>query len=154
MAEITNQQASCIPTRFAIAMAESVGLYSVNQEFRTALDDHERLETFQSICISGSFDESLAAAYFGKSIDDKQKMILQTIHRLTTKWVIGKLSQNLMDRLDLLTSLAEKGKDVSDLADKIIDLVYPQTGSANSAKKKPKVLIEFTSSENKKSKTA
>lgn len=138
-------QVDCIPTSFALMMARSVELYTEPDiEFPQKLSDHDRLEMFQSVSITGTFEESLAAGYFGKNINNTQVVILKTIHALTSKWLIGKLSQNLINRLDLLVSLNDKGKDVSDLAGRIVELLGISKESKQvSANKKSRFVLEI-----------
>jgi hypothetical protein len=146
---------SCLPTLFAVKMAESVGIFDEDKkttnEFTRDLSPEERLEIFQSVAIAGTFEESLAAGYYGKNIDKKQETVLKVIHELTGKWLRGKLSQNLLDRLDIVMSLPEKGKDIADITSKLIELLgitSEQEGSGGVAGKR--FMIEYTHQDDKK----
>tara|TARA_R100000501_G_C2579557_1_gene83325 strand:- start:44 stop:457 length:414 start_codon:yes stop_codon:yes gene_type:complete len=131
-------------------MAESAKLYVANPEFSDPFNDHDRLEMFQSVAVTGKFEECVAAAYFGRNVTQSQVVILKTIHALTAKWLVGKLSQNLLDRLDLVISLADKGKDVSDIATKIMELlgVSTETDPVRKAKES-RMILELTNAAEK-----
>lgn len=138
-------QVSCLPTRFAIKMATAVKLYDHDEEFSDDYCDHERLEMFQSVSVVGKFEEAISAAYFGRNITKVQISILEVIHRLTSKWLLGKLSQTLLDRLDIVAGLADKGKDVADISGKILELL----GVSNEidkvkSNKESRMILEFT----------
>lgn len=141
-------QTSCLPSKFAIQMAGNVDLYDVSEEFETRFTDHDRLEMFQSVCVSGTLEESLAAGYFGKKLTKQQLIVLEAIYKLTNKWLVGKLSQNLLDRLDIVSGMAQRGKDVADITEKIMQLMnvisIDEEQSKEGAGPTRKMVIEHT----------
>lgn len=147
MTEIPGVQTSCLPTDFAISMAQSVKLYDGDPEFDKPFSDHKRLELFQSISVSSSLEESIAASYFGLEISEEQQVILRVIHQLTTKWLIGNMTQSLIDRLDLLTSLQTKGRDVADITEKIMELMGISVTGEGQEKSASKMVLEHTVAE-------
>jgi len=114
---------------------------SDDDEFPNDFNDHQRLEMFQSVAISGRLEECLAASYFGKSLSKKQLSILEVIYNLTAKWLVGKLSQTLLDRLDLLSGLSDKGKDITDMTGKIMELIGATTNGDGKKVKSTKAAI-------------
>jgi len=143
-------QQSCIPTRFAVAMCRSADLYENDLEFVVDFSDHDRLEMFQSLAISGTYDDCIVAAYFGKELSDQQILILTVIHKLTQKWVVGRLSQRLMDRLEMMGTFLSKGKDLSDMTETIMRLMgMNQNDGGTQIKRKStsRLQIEFTTAE-------
>jgi hypothetical protein len=143
---LPTDQKSCLPTRFAMAMAGSVDLYEEAPEFEEAFSQTDRLEVFQSMSVSGDYEECVAAAYFGLELSDNQQIALRAIHKLTTKWLVGQLTQNLIDRLDLLSSLSTKGRDVADITTKIMELMgmTPEGATPDKGGAKSRMILEHT----------
>jgi hypothetical protein len=151
------EQRSCIPSNFALAMTESVGLYEMKGEFKPKFTDHDRLEVFQSVAVSSSFERSIAAAYFGRDLSKEQILILQLIFELTADWLVGKLSQNLIDHLDVISALKLKGKDVAEVSRTIMELLGivsehnkgKDSGTKTPADGKARMILEYTNEDKK-----
>lgn len=130
-----------LPTQFAIMVAQHHGLFVPPEQEpgNEALwfDLKDRLANFQKMAMSCSFDDCLIA-YYGIDLEEEQKTILEFIHSKTKSWMVGHISENLMDHLQ---SKNVTGRDAKEIAQALVELL--KTNGKQTTQKTKSMLVRF-----------
>jgi hypothetical protein len=104
------QSSELFPTEFAKKLCVGVKLYdeSLLATGRTKKDSayalQISLQEFQQLAIADQTFEDCLNAYFGKTINKKQKEVLELIHKLTKPFLLGHISGVLTEAMEKSTS--------------------------------------------------
>lgn len=125
------KQTTSIPTVFAVAIAESVGLMEKWDALKSTSKHHKqesRLIAFQQMAIGCDFEDAVIA-YHGEELSEDQIAGLAIIYKSTVPWLIGHVVGKLMDEVSdgkgksaelILTELLKDGKVNPEVAKELI----------------------------------